>query len=133
LLTGASIQSVLSQGWRHAEGLIRAGAGALVVTDAALDDPAFNQAALDTSVSFLPLAAFCDLGMPATSGYEFATRLRQERLCQSPLVGLTGRGAEDNRERSRAAGFDAQRKGQDTVAAGHAKSGCLMAPGNLLQ
>jgi len=66
-----------------------------------------GQAALNTAVSFLPQAVFCDLGMPGMNGYEFATRLRQDRrFANALLVALTGWSAEEDKERSRAAGFD---------------------------
>jgi DNA-binding NtrC family response regulator len=40
LLAVAGIDGVVSQGWQHAEALIREGAGALIVTDATLADAA---------------------------------------------------------------------------------------------
>jgi len=67
-----------------------------------------GQAALNTAVSFLPQAIFCDLGMPGMSGYEFAKRLRQDRRgAKTLLVALSGWGADEDKEHSRAAGFDA--------------------------
>jgi len=67
-----------------------------------------GQAALTTAASFQPQAVFCDLGMPGMDGYEVATRLRQDRrFAQTLLVALSGWGAEEDKARSRAAGFDA--------------------------
>ncbi|MBA3597723.1 MAG: response regulator [Methylibium sp.] len=77
-----------------------------------------GHAALETAVSFLPQAVFCDLGMPGMGGYEFATRLRQDRrFANALLVALTGWGAEEDKERSRAAGFDAHLTKPASVAA----------------
>jgi signal transduction histidine kinase len=67
-----------------------------------------GQAALNAAVNFVPEAVFCDLGMPGMDGYEFATRLRQDRrFTKTLLVALSGWGAEEDKRRSRAAGFDA--------------------------
>jgi len=67
-----------------------------------------GRAALDTALSFRPHAVICDLGMPGMGGYEVATRLRQDRrFANTLLVALSGWGAEEDKERSRAAGFDA--------------------------
>jgi len=67
-----------------------------------------GQAALKTAGSFLPQAVICDLGMPGMGGFEVATSLRQDqRFANTLLVALTGWGAEDDKKRSRAAGFDA--------------------------
>ncbi len=65
-------------------------------------------AGLDRAAGFMPQAVFCDLGMPGMSGYEFATRLRQDRrFATTLLVALSGWGAAEDKQRSRAAGFDA--------------------------
>jgi CheY-like chemotaxis protein len=65
-------------------------------------------AALATAAEFLPQAVFCDVGMPGMDGFEVATRLRQDpRLAATLLVALTGWGSQDDKKRSRAAGFDA--------------------------
>jgi CheY-like chemotaxis protein len=48
-----------------------------------------------------------DLGLPNLSGYEVASRLRQREGEEKPmLVALTGWGQEEDRRRSREAGFD---------------------------
>jgi two-component system, sensor histidine kinase len=57
--------------------------------------------------SFRPEFAFLDIGMPKVHGYELARRLRENpatRRCV--LVAVTGWGQEDDRRRSREAGFD---------------------------
>ncbi|KQW52263.1 MULTISPECIES: ATP-binding protein [unclassified Roseateles] len=80
-----------------------------------------GQAALQKAADFRPQAIFCDLGMPGMGGHEFATRLRQdERFSSTLLVALTGWGSEEDKKRSRAAGFDAhltKPAGVDAVSA----------------
>jgi CheY-like chemotaxis protein/anti-sigma regulatory factor (Ser/Thr protein kinase) len=56
--------------------------------------------------SFQPDAALLDIGLPVMDGYELAKHLRA-RLPTVKLVALTGYGQANDRERSRAAGFDA--------------------------
>jgi PAS domain S-box-containing protein len=64
-------------------------------------------AALDEVHRDRPDLMFVDLGMPGMSGYEVAHRLRSQpelsRLC---LVALSGYGREDDRYRTREAGFN---------------------------
>lgn len=63
--------------------------------------------ALTTARDFSPQAVFLDLGMPGMDGYEVARRMRQELGNPAPvLVALTGWGQDEDRRRSRAAGFD---------------------------
>ena len=51
---------------------------------------------------------FLDLGMPGIDGYEVARRVRaNQRVRQPRLVALTGWGQEDDRRKTRDAGFDA--------------------------
>ena len=48
-----------------------------------------------------------DIGMPDMNGYDVARQLRAEpELDATTLIALTGYGSEDDRRRSRAAGFD---------------------------
>jgi CheY-like chemotaxis protein len=48
-----------------------------------------------------------DIGLPKMNGYEVARRLRQQPGLNKPLlVALTGYGQEEDRRRSRQAGFD---------------------------
>jgi signal transduction histidine kinase/DNA-binding response OmpR family regulator len=57
---------------------------------------------------FQPDVAFLDLGMPVLDGYEAARAIRrQSRGKQIVLVALTGWGQEEDKRRSREAGFDA--------------------------
>jgi CheY-like chemotaxis protein len=61
-------------------------------------------AALDR---FTPDVAVLDIGLPAMDGYELAARTRERLGDASPrLLALTGYGADGDRARSRAAGFD---------------------------
>jgi CheY-like chemotaxis protein len=63
--------------------------------------------ALEIFKSFAPAVVLLDLGMPGMSGYEVAQRLRElQRSRNLKLVALTGWGQEDDRRRTREAGFD---------------------------
>ncbi|MBB3221032.1 hybrid sensor histidine kinase/response regulator [Pseudoduganella umbonata] len=63
--------------------------------------------ALELAAAFHPDVAFLDIGMPGMDGYETARCLRGLPGMQSVrLAALTGWGAAEDRERSRAAGFD---------------------------
>ena len=64
-------------------------------------------AAVEEAARFHPDLVFLDIGMPFMDGYEAARRLRQlPALDGAMLVALTGWGTEEDRARSRAAGFD---------------------------
>jgi CheY-like chemotaxis protein/nitrogen-specific signal transduction histidine kinase len=57
--------------------------------------------------NMLPEIVFLDLGLPDMSGVEVAHLLRQERsLDATVLVALTGWGSEEDKRRTKAAGFD---------------------------
>ncbi|MCU0703767.1 MAG: response regulator [Fimbriiglobus sp.] len=57
---------------------------------------------------FTPDMAFLDIGLPGMSGHELACRLRDDPATRAAvLVALTGWGTDDDRRRSREAGFDA--------------------------
>jgi PAS domain S-box-containing protein len=72
-------------------------------TEVAVDGPQ----AIRTARSFTPEIAFLDIGMPGMSGYELARVLRAApELSGITLVALTGWGADTDRMRSKAAGFD---------------------------
>jgi len=67
-----------------------------------------GRAALESIAEFRPDCVLLDLGMPEVDGLEVARRVRASGLEPQPrLVALTGWGQDDDRERTRAAGFDA--------------------------
>ena len=54
-----------------------------------------------------PDAVLLDIALPKMDGYELARRLRQQSTDRQPLlVAVTGYGQEEDRRRSREAGFD---------------------------
>lgn len=64
-------------------------------------------AAVDLALRFRPDVVFLDIGLPGMNGYEVAERLRSdETLNGAVLVALTGWGTDDDRARSKTAGFD---------------------------
>jgi PAS domain S-box-containing protein len=66
-----------------------------------------GRAALEAVLDFRPQVVFLDIGMPGMNGYDVAKAIRADRRLDQPLlVALTGWGSEDDRERTRAAGFD---------------------------
>ena len=66
-----------------------------------------GHAALDAVLDFRPQVVFLDIGMPGMNGHDVAVAIRNDRRFDQPvLVALTGWGSEDDRERTRAAGFD---------------------------
>lgn len=63
--------------------------------------------ALRAAPGFRPDVVLLDIGLPGMDGYEVARRLRQEEAPRDTvLVAMTGYGQEDDRRRSREAGFD---------------------------
>ena len=64
-------------------------------------------AALRLARELRPQAVLLDLGLPGMDGYEVARQLRRESGADGPLlVAVSGYGQEEDRRRSRAAGFD---------------------------
>jgi two-component system, sensor histidine kinase len=64
-------------------------------------------AGLKEATGFLPEAVFCDLGMPGVNGLELAGRLRADpRFDGTSLIAVTGWGGDDDKDRTRGAGFD---------------------------
>jgi len=73
-------------------------------TRVAFDGPA----ALEAASAFGPDAALLDLGLPLMDGYELAQQLLARCSARPPLlVAVTGYGQRSDRERTRAAGFQA--------------------------
>jgi signal transduction histidine kinase/CheY-like chemotaxis protein len=56
--------------------------------------------------AFEPQIAFLDIGMPQMDGYDAARRIREALGDRVVLVALTGWGQDDDKRRSREAGFD---------------------------
>jgi PAS domain S-box-containing protein len=66
-----------------------------------------GETALAAAREMRPDLMFVDVGMPGMTGYELASRIRQDSgLSGVRLVALTGYGREEDRSRALAAGFD---------------------------
>jgi CheY-like chemotaxis protein len=66
-----------------------------------------GRAAHAVAASWRPDAAFVDLGMPRMNGYELCRAMRAQPWARDLLlVAMTGWGQEQDRRRSREAGFD---------------------------
>jgi PAS domain S-box-containing protein len=63
-------------------------------------------AAIDLAVRSAPDLVLLDIGLPGLDGYEVARRLRGRMGTKPMLVAVTGYGQEEDRIRSREAGFD---------------------------
>ena len=63
-------------------------------------------AALEVARLHRPEVVVLDLGLPRMDGYEVALRLRAEHPREVVLIALTGYGQEEDRRRTREAGFD---------------------------
>lgn len=64
-------------------------------------------AALEVARAWHPELVFLDIGLPGMDGYEVARRLRTDPATAGlVLVALTGWGSEEDKRRSKAAGFD---------------------------
>ncbi|HET9266633.1 MAG TPA: response regulator, partial [Vicinamibacterales bacterium] len=67
-----------------------------------------GQQALERLQSFQPNVALVDIGLPGLDGYEVARRIRGSSGYEAMrLIAITGYGRNEDRERGRAAGFDA--------------------------
>jgi CheY-like chemotaxis protein len=63
--------------------------------------------AIEIGLSCRPQVIFLDIGLPGMDGYEVAARLRERpETARTVLVAVTGYGQEEDRRRSRRAGFD---------------------------
>ena len=64
-------------------------------------------AALELAKSYHPDVVLLDIGLPGMSGYQVARQLRREpEFAKTLLVAVTGYGQEEDRRRSREAGFN---------------------------
>jgi CheY-like chemotaxis protein len=64
-------------------------------------------AAVAAARSFRPDVVLLDIGLPGMDGYQVASALRDdEALSDAVLIAVTGYGQDEDRRRSRAAGFD---------------------------
>jgi PAS domain S-box-containing protein len=64
--------------------------------------------AIDTAHTFQPDFVLLDIGLPGMDGYEVCRRLRQNSLGSSAgIIAISGYGQDEDRKRSREAGFDA--------------------------
>jgi len=65
-----------------------------------------GQAATRVASEHAPDVVLLDIGLPDIDGYAVAERLRKDLRLQSvPIVAVTGRGREEDRQRSLEAGF----------------------------
>jgi PAS domain S-box-containing protein len=64
-------------------------------------------AAVEAASEFRPHVVLLDLQLPKLDGYGAAERIRQQGRAAPVLVALTGRGADEDRRKSTAAGFSA--------------------------
>jgi PAS domain S-box-containing protein len=66
-----------------------------------------GHAALEVAREFRPEFVLLDIGLPGIDGYEVAARLRREEGCKDAvIVAVTGYGRDEDRRRSKEAGFD---------------------------
>jgi PAS domain S-box-containing protein len=66
-----------------------------------------GQEAIDAADSFRPEIVLLDIGMPKLNGYDACRRLRERSWVKNAVVvALTGWGQDDDRRRSKEAGFD---------------------------
>ncbi len=66
-----------------------------------------GQDGVEAARRFHPEVVLCDLGLPGMNGYEVAEELRRDPSTRSAkLIAVTGYGRDEDRRRSKAAGFD---------------------------
>jgi CheY-like chemotaxis protein len=66
-----------------------------------------GEEALKMAEQFLPDVVLLDLGMPKLNGYDACRRMREQPWGEKMIIiAVTGWGREEDRERTRAAGFD---------------------------
>jgi signal transduction histidine kinase len=66
-----------------------------------------GQEALDKILTFKPDVVILDIGLPDMSGYEVAEKIKNTPLRPKRLIALTGYGQDDDKAKSKEAGFDA--------------------------
>ena len=63
--------------------------------------------AIEVARAHRPEVVLLDIGLPGMDGYEVVERLRTEECCKDALIiAVSGYGQEEDRRRSREAGFD---------------------------
>jgi CheY-like chemotaxis protein len=72
------------------------------VVDVAYDGPT----ALARASTFRPDVLLLDIGLPGRDGYEVARELRRSSTYPLHIIAMTGYGRDEDRRRSRDAGFD---------------------------
>ena len=65
-----------------------------------------GEEAVETALAFSPEVVLLDIGLPKMHGYDVARRIRAEKGNDVLLVAVTGWAQEDDRRRTREAGFD---------------------------
>jgi CheY-like chemotaxis protein len=63
-------------------------------------------AGVESARAFQPEVVLCDLGLPGMDGYAVAAELRRDPATAARLIAVSGYGQEEDRRRSREAGFD---------------------------
>jgi signal transduction histidine kinase/DNA-binding response OmpR family regulator len=64
-------------------------------------------AGLEAVLASRPEIVLCDIGLPGMDGYQIARQVRQDpAVADAYMIALTGYGREEDKERSRQAGFD---------------------------
>jgi signal transduction histidine kinase len=65
-----------------------------------------GQEAVDAAGQIRPDVALLDIGLPTLNGYEVARRIREQLGSAVTLIAVTGWGQDEDRQKSKAAGFD---------------------------
>ena len=63
--------------------------------------------ALEMVANEIPAVILLDIGLPGMDGHEVCRRIRGSGLHKTCIIAMTGHGLDEDRERSKAAGFDA--------------------------
>jgi CheY-like chemotaxis protein len=86
-------------------------------------------AALDAAAAFRPDVILLDIGLPGLNGYEVCRRIREQGGAQPVLIALTGWGQDEDRQRSKEAGFNFHMvKPVDPTALNKLLAGLLLTP-----